>query len=210
VARGVYSPVVLRLGDHESRNPYRTLDTDRWSISAGQLEASFARAAVLQREIERKERALGRRVQTLAKGLANLMQPGKSHHRRGVGVHAFSVDGVPCLAAGYLEDERGGYRYRYAVLCGGEAAKRALANASLDPGDSDEPGSRRVALATYADYVDLVERLPAYLGDATRDLEARIREAHNTEATARQAGRRLLARARRARSHANSELPDPG
>lgn len=36
---------------------------DRWSIPAGQLEASFARAAVLQREIERKERLLGRRIQ---------------------------------------------------------------------------------------------------------------------------------------------------
>jgi hypothetical protein len=36
---------------------------DRWSIPAGELEASFARAAVLQREIERKERLLGRRIQ---------------------------------------------------------------------------------------------------------------------------------------------------
>jgi hypothetical protein len=183
---------------------------DRWSIPAGQLEASFARAAVLQREIERKERLLGRRIQVLAKGLADLMQPGEMHYRRSVGLHAFPVDGVRCLAAAYLEEEGDGYRYRYAVLCGGEAAKRALKTANLDPGDSDEPGSRRISLATYADYIDFVERLPAYLGDVTRDLEARIREADNTEATARQAGRRLLARARRARSHANSELPDPG
>ena len=49
---------------------------DRWSIPPGQLEASFARAAVLQREIERKERALGQKVLTLAKGLADLMVPG--------------------------------------------------------------------------------------------------------------------------------------
>lgn len=183
---------------------------DRWSIPAGQLEASFARAAVLQREIERKERALGRRVQTLAKGLADLMQPGKSHHRRGVGVHAFPVDGVPCLAAGYLEDERDGYRYRYAVLCGGEAAKRALATASLDPGDSDEPGSRRVALAAYADYVDFVERLPTYLADVTRDLEARVRQAESTEATARQVGRQLSASARRARLRSKDAASGPG
>ena len=169
---------------------------DRWSIPAGQLEASFARAAVLRGEIERKERALGRKVQTLAKGLADLMQPGEMHHRRGVGLHAFPVDGVLCLAAAYLEQERDDYRYRYAVLCGGEAAKRALNTASLDPGDSDEPGSRRIALADYDDYVAFVERLPAYLGDVTRDLEARIREAENTRATARKVGRQLASRAR--------------
>ena len=172
---------------------------DRWSIPAGELEASFTRAAVLHREIERKERLLGRKVQTLAKGLADLMQPGEMHHRRGIGVHAFPVDGVRCLAAAYLEEERDGYRYRYAVLCGGEAAKRALKTADLDPGDSDEPGSRRVALADYDDYVAFVERLPAYLGDVTRDLEARIREAESAETTARQIGRELAARARRAR-----------
>lgn len=129
----------------------------------------------------------------------------ESLHRRGIGLHAFPVDGVPCLAAGYLEDERDGYRYRYAVLCGGEAAKRALATASLDPGDSDEPGaSRRIALATYADYVDFVERLPAYLADVTRDLEARIRQAESTDATARQVGRELSARARGSRSRRDS------
>lgn len=169
---------------------------DRWSISAGQIEASFARAVVLQREIERKERLLGQRIQVLAKGLADLMQPGKSHHRRGVGMHAFPVDEVLCVAAGYLEEVGDGYRYRYAVLCGGEAAMRALKTADLDPGDSDEPGSRRVAMATYADYVDFVERLPAYLGDATRDLEARLGQAKVTEANARKIGRQLAARAR--------------
>ena len=59
-----------------------------------------------------------------------------------------------CLAAAYLEPEGDGYRYRYAVLCGGEAAKRALRIAVLDSGGSDEPGpGRRIALATYADFV---------------------------------------------------------
>ncbi len=130
----VYSPAVLGLGDHGSPNPHRIRSMDRWSIPAGQLEASFARAAVLQREIERKERLLGRRVQTLAKGLADLMVPGKSLYRRSIGVHAFPVDGVPCLAAAYLEEEGEGYRYRYAVLCGGDAAKRAPKTADLDPG----------------------------------------------------------------------------
>jgi hypothetical protein len=186
VADAVYSLAVLRLRDHVNPNPHRTSRMDRWSIPAGQLEASFARAAVLQREIERKERLLGRRIQTLAKGLADLMQPGEMHHRRGVGLHAFPVDGVMCLAAAYLEQERDGYRYRYAVLCGGEAAKRALNATHLDAGDSDEPGSRRIALADYADYVDFVERLPAYLGDVTRDLEARLRQA---EAPGRRRGR---------------------
>ena len=182
---------------------------DRWSISAGQLEASFARAVVLQREIERKERLLGRRIQVLAKGLADLMRPGDMHHRRGVGLHAFPVDDVTCLAAAYLEEERDGYRYRYAVLCGGEAAKRALNTADLDPGDSDEPGSRRIALANCDDYVAFVERLPAYLGDVTRDMEARIREAESTEATARKVGRQLSARARTARSSRAREAAGP-
>ena len=172
---------------------------DKWSIPAGQLEASFARAVVLQREIERKERLLGRRVQALAKGLADLMQPGETHHRRGVGLHAYPVDGVRCLAAAYLEKERDGYRYRYAVLCGGEAARRALKTADLDPGDSDEPGSRRIALATYADYLDFVDRLPAYLADVTRDLEARIRQAEGTAMKAQQVGRQLSARTRAGR-----------
>ncbi len=90
---------------------------DRWSIPAGQLETSFQRAAVLQREIERKERLLGRRIQTLAKGLADLIEPGEMHHRRGVGLHAFLVEGATCLAAAYLEKEGDDYRYRYAVLC---------------------------------------------------------------------------------------------
>ncbi|HLX35889.1 MAG TPA: hypothetical protein VKR30_11695 [Candidatus Limnocylindrales bacterium] len=181
---------------------------DRWSIPVGQLEASFARASVLQREIERKERLLGRRIQVVAKGLADLMQPGEMHHRRGVGLHAFPVDGLLCLAAAYLEEEGERYRYRYAVLCGGEAAKRALKTADLDPGDSDEPGSRRVALATYDDYVAFVERLPAYLGDVTREMEARLREAESAEATAGQVGREITARARRTRSGGNAD-PSP-
>ena len=172
---------------------------DRWSIAPGQLEASFARAAVLQRDIEQKERLLGRRIQVLAKGLADLMRPGDMHHRRGVGIHAFAVDDVMCLAAAYLDEERDGYRYRYAVLCGGEPAQRALNTADLDPGDSDEPGSRRIALADYDDYVAFVDRLPKYLEDVTRDLEARMREAESTEATARKVGRQLSARARGAR-----------
>lgn len=141
-------------------------------------------------------RLLGRRIQVLAKGLADLMQPGEMHHRRGVELHAFPVDGMTCLAAGYLDEERDGYRYRYAVLCGGEAAKRALNTAHLDPGDSDEPGSRRIALADYDDYVAFVDRLAKYLEDVTRGLETRIRVAESTEATARKVGRQLSARAR--------------
>lgn len=182
---------------------------DRWSIPAGELEAAFARAAVIHREIERKERLLGRRVQTLAKGLADLMQPGEMHYRRNIGLHAFPVDGVTCLAATYLEEEREGYRYRYAVLCGGEAAKRALRTADLDPGDSDEPGSRRIALATYDDYVAFVERLPAYLGDVTRDLEARMRQAESAEATVREVRRKVSARAREVRSRQAAEATGP-
>ncbi len=160
---------------------------------------------MLQREIERKERLLGRRVQILAKGVADLMQAGEMHYRRNVGVHAFPVDGVNCLAATYLEEGRDSYTYRYAVLCGGEAAKRALNTAALNPGDSDEPGSRRITMASYAEYADFVDRLPAYIKDVTGDLEKRIDEADRADTAARKAGRELAARDRRTRARGVSE-----
>ena len=118
---------------------------------------------------------MGRKVQFLAKGLANLMEPGAHLHRSGVGLHAFAVDGAVCLAAAYHEPEGDTYRYRYAVLCGGEAAKRALRTAVLDPSDCDEPGlGRRIAPATNADYDDFVYRLPKFIADVTRRLEDRF------------------------------------
>jgi Phage integrase family len=57
--------------------------------SPGQLEQSFARVNQLQAELQRKERAIGRKVQFLAEGLAGLMEPGAHLHRIGVGLHAF-------------------------------------------------------------------------------------------------------------------------
>jgi hypothetical protein len=188
--------------------PAQDQDMDRWSIPPGQLEASFARAAVLQREVERKERLLGQRIQMLAKGLADLMRPGEMHHRRGIGVHAFPVDGVLCLAASYLEEAWDEYRYRYAVLCGGEPAKRALNTADLDPGASDEPGSRRIALASYDDYAAFVDRLPKYLDDATRDLQVQLRQAGATEEIARQIGHKLSAQAKARRSRQAGDHPE--
>ena len=56
--------------------------------SPGQLEQSFARASKLQAELGRKVRAIGRKVQVLALGLAGLMEPGAHLHRTGVGLHA--------------------------------------------------------------------------------------------------------------------------
>jgi hypothetical protein len=142
--------------------------------SPGQLEQSFARASQLQAELQRKERAIGRKVQVLALGLAGLMEPGAHLYRSGVGLYAFDVGGVVCLAGAYLEAEGDGYRY--AILCGGEAAKRALRTAVLDPGDSDEPGpGRRIALATYADYNDFVYRLPTFIADVTRVAASHVR-----------------------------------
>lgn len=99
------------------------------------------------------------------------------------------MDGAICLAAAYLDSDGDEYRYRYAVLCGGQAAKRALRTAALDASDSDDPGAgRRVALATYADYDDFIDRLPAYIGDITRSLGARIQ---HTEAADAQIGEAL-------------------
>ena len=167
--------------------------------SPGQLEQSFARVNQLQAELRRKEGAIGRKVQVLAEGLAGMMEPGAHLHRIGVGLHAFDVDGAVCLAAAYLEPEGDNYRYRYAVLCGGEAAKRALRTAVLDPDASDEPGvGRRIAVATYADYDDFVYRLPKFIDDITRRLEDRIQKTEGVDLKIRTARRRLSAAKRSA------------
>lgn len=82
----------------------------------GELERAFTRAHEMQADLARRERAVGRRIQALARGLAALMQPGEFFHRIGVGLHAFDVNGTTCLAASYLDEHDDGYRYRYAVL----------------------------------------------------------------------------------------------
>ena len=83
--------------------------------------------------------AIGRKAQEIAKGLADLMVAGAHLHRRNVGLHAFDVDGLVCLAAAYLEPDDDDFRYRYAVLCGGEGAKRAL----IPSGSRDRLSQRR-------------------------------------------------------------------
>lgn len=164
----------------------------KWAITPGQLEQSFAKARRLRSELQRRERAIGRKAQDLAKGLADLMEVGAHLYRRNIGLHAFDANGFACLAAAYLEPEGDDFHYRYAVLCGGKAAKQALRTAFLDPGDSDEPGdSRRVSLASYDDHEDFIERLPAYLADITRMLEERIQRADAAE-TAMKQGRRQV------------------
>jgi len=153
----------------------------------------------MQAELARRERAVGRRIETLARGLAAIMEPGDFSHRIGVGLHAFEVDGEVCLAASYLKEASDEYRYRYAVLCGGEPARRALRHAALEPSASDEPGpGRRVELATYEDYDDFLYRLPKYLGDVNRRLEERLRKTENTDAPVRDARREIRATKRRA------------
>ena len=109
-----------------------------------------------------------------------------------MGLHAFPVGDDVCLAASYLDQVGDDFRYRYAVLCGGEAARRALRTADLDPGDSDEPGSgRRVALASYDDYEAFIERLPIFIAEAARGLEARVRKTESREIQAQAAGKQL-------------------
>jgi len=162
------------------------------------LQESFDRAAKLQGELRKKESRIKRQAQQLAWGLAALMDPGDHHHRVHVGIHAYEVDGQTCLASAYDEEVGDKYRYRYAVLCGGEAAKRALKTAHLDPGDSDEPGPhRRIALASYEDYEEFIERLPRYLNDVIRDLEARIEHAKALEATGQSVGAEIRRSAKR-------------
>jgi hypothetical protein len=131
------------------------------------------------------------------------MDPGDHHHRVHVGIHAFDVDGRTCLTSAYDEEVGDQYRYRYAVLCGGEAAKRALKTAQLDPGDSDEPSAhRRIALASYEDYEEFVERLPRFLNDVIRNLEAKVERTKATETTNRRVGAEIRASAKRFGRHA--------
>ncbi len=126
------------------------------------------------------------------------MDPGDHHHRVHVGIHAFDVDGQACLASAYLEEVGDKYHYRYAILCGGESAKKALKTAQLDPGDSDEPGPhRRIALATYEDYEEFIERLPRYLNDVIRDLEAKVERTKALEATDQRVGSEIRTLAKR-------------
>src|SRR5688572_4170254 len=94
-----------------------------------QFARSLGEAQRLRDEIVRKERAIRRRTQTVARALAALMGPGGHSHRVGVGIHAFQAGGTLSLCAAYLEDVGKESRYRYAVLCGGEAAVRALRTA---------------------------------------------------------------------------------
>lgn len=125
--------------------------------------------------IAQKERAVRRRTQTVASALATLMRPGGYFHRAGIGIHAFVVAGGVCLCTAYLEQNRDEFEYRYAVLCGGEEAVRALRTAELDAAESDEPGpNRRIALASYSECKEFLERLPKYIADASEDLERRL------------------------------------
>jgi hypothetical protein len=155
-----------------------------------------------QEDLARRERTIGRKAQVLARALARFMEPGHSRYRRVVGLHAFPVGDEICLAASYLEQELDDYRYRYAVLCGGEAARRALRTADLDPGDSDGSGpGRRVALASYDDYEAFVERLPIFIADVTRDLEAQVKKTEAREVQAQAAGKEFASLVRSRRRH---------
>ena len=166
--------------------------------SPRELQDRFDRAAKLRSELRKKENRIKRQAQQLAWGLAALMEPGQSHHRIGVSIHAFEAEGQPCLASGYLEQRGEDFEYRYAVLCGGEAARRALKAAQLNPGDSDEPGPhRRVGLATYDEYEDFVERLPRYLKDVIRDLETELDHAKAIELGGQEADREIRSAAKR-------------
>ena len=152
----------------------------------------------LQADVERRQRLLNRRAARVAEQLAGLMEPGMHAHRIGVSLHAFNVDGRVCLATGYLDREDETYRYRYAVLCGGEAARRALRTGQLDPGASDAPGpDRRIAFAEYAEYIDFLDRLPRYLGDVSHCLEQRLGEAERGAATVTASRRQISALTRR-------------
>lgn len=159
-----------------------------------QVAKSLEEAYRLRDEVARKERAIRRRTQTVARALAALMGLGGYSHRVGVGIHAFEAGGTFSLCAAYLERVGDEFKYRYAVLSGGEEAVRALRTAQLDPGDSDEPGpGRRIALATYGECEEFLERLPKFIADATRDLERQLEQTRKAEKELRDAQSALRA-----------------
>lgn len=126
--------------------------------------------------MRKKESRIKRQAQQLAWGLAALMEQVTITIECTLESTPSTLMGT-CLASAYDEEVGDHYRYRYAVLCGGEAAKRALKTAQLDPGDSDEPGPhRRIAIAGYEDYEEFIERLPRYLNDVIRDLETKVEQ----------------------------------
>jgi hypothetical protein len=183
----------------------------RSSMTPADLANVFAELGTLQAEVERRERAIGRKAQRLASGLAKQMKASRYPHlsQCSVELHTFDVDGEVCLISAYLYEEEGEYGresgYRYAVLCGGEAAKRALETAELDPIDWDEPTlDRRVALATYADHMDFVERLPSYIGVIKRNFEARMKKAASGERVIQDARPQMSALSRRRKASAIS------
>lgn len=144
-------------------------------LTTAQLAREFGKVAQLKTEVERRQLLIGRSAQRLAAALAQLMEPGWSFYRVGVGLHAFEVDGKIHTALAYLEQHGEEYRYRYAVLSGGRAAREALRFAALDPSDSDPPGAdRSIRLATYEDYQDFIDRLPKFLRDVTWQYETRV------------------------------------
>ena len=150
------------------------------------------------------------RVPFIAQALADLMVAGEHHYRRGVGLHAFDVEGAIRLAAAYLDEEGSDFRYRYAVLCGGEPAKRVLRTAALDPGDSDEPGtSRRIEMAGIDECEDFLYRLPLYLGDVTKSWETRSAELDQARARVGE-GRRDIRRAERRRIDSQQAISSEG
>jgi hypothetical protein len=140
----------LSLTGRPDRTPNRPGSSPR------DLQESFKRAVRLRGDLRKRQNRIDRQAQRLAWGLAALMDPGDFHYRLGLGIHAFDVEGRTCIPATYHDEREDETCYRYAVLCGGEEAIRALRTVPLDPGDSDEPGPRRrVALATFDEYEEL-------------------------------------------------------
>jgi hypothetical protein len=166
--------------------------------SPEQIAQALHQAVRLRAEVARREKLIGRKVQRVARKLAELMGDGASFDRLNVEVAAFEVEGKMCLAAGYLDDVGTKYRYRYGVLYGGEPALRALRKARSALADEDEyllPP--RFYVAGYPEYEDFIHRLPKYVGDLVRRYEDALKAADQSDATVQHATR-LLARIARA------------
>lgn len=176
-------------------------------LTPSQLSRQLAEIHRLQTDVEARQRSIVVRARRLAAELASLMDDGEFHHRIGVGLHAFDVDGKRCLAASTLEEDNSipaeplnlppwhtRHVHEFAILVGGDAARRYLRSAPIPAALSSDPdGARRVRLATHGDFDAFLYRLARYIGDVARTFEDAWTEAGEAESRLRDGRIRLEA-----------------
>ena len=168
-----------------------------------QAARSLADAHRLRDEILRKERAIRRRTQTVAKAPVNLMGPGG--HLPGRHRHPrFRGSREPLPHAAYLEDPKGVRQTATPCLCGGEAKpceRRGWSNPRPPvTRTSFRAASPHRAWVTYIECEEFLERLPKFIADASTRPRGRLQRTDDAETRLREGQRALRA--------ANRDVPN--